>query len=334
MKSMTKTLALGKLLRHTAEKQPQTAFSRLADDLATSQEFGAKELDRRAERHTKLWLGSGLGEGGRVGMIAVPDPEIIASIVGATRAGLEVALLSPSLGAPEIAVNAGLACIQALAGPAEFAGLDYARRLAEARAATPGAIWLMLWEPDRPRLFRLDNGQPTESAATPEEGEAGLAVISGSRLRPLSGPSLNAIAGDIGDAMGLSPGATIISLVSPATPAGLAAGVHAPLIAGAKLVWQAPFSAMRLDAALTGSARPHLVAPGAIAADLGRAGLLRMDRLASLTLIVSSAEPTPYFDADLDPDRVFLLNACLAGPSPLLRLAGDSISYAGEDDLG
>jgi len=332
LKSTAKALSLGKLLLHTAEKRPWVAFSRRADDILVGPEYDAAELERRAESHTKLWLASGLGEGDRVGIVAVPEPEIVAAIVGAVRAGLEVVLFPTSLGAPEIAATAGLAKALALAGPAEFAGLDLAKRLSEARAAA-AMTWLMLWERERPRLFRLDNGQPTESAPAPEEGEAGLAMISGSRLMALDGPSLSAVAGDLADAMELQAGSTILSLVSPATAAGLVAGTHTPLIAGAKLVWLTPFSAKQLDAALTDYARAHLVAPGAVAAQLGRAGLLSQGRLASLTLIVAEGDPTPYFDTDLDADRVFLLDSGLTGPTPLSRLSGEPMSYAEDEDL-
>jgi len=139
--STRKTLPLGKLLRHAAENQPRAVFSRRADDILAPQEFSATELERRAERHTKLWRAAGLGEYARVGLVAVPEPETVSAMVGAMRAGLEVTLFSPSLGAPEIAATAGLARVLALAGPAEFAGLDYAKRLSEARAATPVATW-------------------------------------------------------------------------------------------------------------------------------------------------------------------------------------------------
>jgi len=332
VKSKSRALPLGQLLRLTAEKHPQVAFRRHADDSLERREFAAAEIERRAERHTELWLASGLGESARVGMVAAPEPEIVAAIVGAVRAGLEVVLLSPSLAAPQIAATSALVRAQALAGPAEFAGLDYAKRLAEARAATPAMSWLMLWEPDRPRLFRLDNGQPIESAPPLEEGEAGLAVISGSRLKALHAPCLNAAAADMMDAMGLAPGETILSLVSPASPAGLAAGIHAPLVSGAKLTWQAPFSAMRLDEELSVRPRAHLVAPAVIAAGLGRAGLLSPYRLASLTLIVSEGDPMPYFDTDLEPDRVFLLDSDLNGPWPLSRFSGDPLSDREDED--
>jgi len=326
-------LPLGKLLRRVAENPSQVTFARRADDLQEGREFTATELERRSESHTKLWLASGLCEGDRVGMLAVPEPETIAAIVGATRAGLEVALFSPSLGAPEIAAHSGLANAFALAGPSDFAGLDYAKRLAEARAAAGAMNWLMLWETDRPRLFRLDNGQPTESTPPPKEGEAGLAMICGSRLAALDGPLLHAAAGEWSDALKLHPGATIVSLVSPATPAGLAAGVYAPLVSDARLIWQAPFSARRLDEALSDSAGIHLVAPAAIAALLGQARLLSSGRLASLTLIVSASDPTPYFDTDLEPDRVFLLDASLTVPAPLSRFSDDPMCYADGEDL-
>jgi acyl-coenzyme A synthetase/AMP-(fatty) acid ligase len=326
-------MSLGNLLHQAAEKLPGVAFSRSADDLLIGPNFSAAELERRAECHAKLWLASGPGQGDRVGVVAVPEPEIVAALVGAVRAGLEVVLFSPSLGAPEIAATSGLARALALAGPSEFAGLDYAKRLSEARAAA-AMNWLMLWEADRPRLFRLDNGQPTESALAPAQGEAGLTVLRGSRIVALDGPGLNAVAGDMIEALALQLGETLISLVSPATPAGLAAGIHVPLLSGAKLIWQAPFSAKRLDEALTASGRAHLVAPGSIVAALGPAGLLSRDRLASLTLIVSQGDPTPFFDTDLDPDQVFLLDSCLSGPLPLSRFSGDPMTYAEDEDLG
>ena len=69
-----------------------------------------------------------------------------------------------------------------------------------------------------------------------------------------------------------------------------------------------------------------------IAAELARAGLLAPDLVDSLTLIVSERAPPPLFDADIDHDRVFFLEARLGGDTPFTRLSADFAAEAG--DLG
>ncbi len=323
MKSNKSTHRLGELLRHAANSLPNTRFSRRGDEASGLVEMRVVELEQRAERHKCLWRAAGLGEGARVGMIATPEPEIVAAIVGAVRAGIEVVLLSPSLEAPEIAATAGLARAPALAGPADFAGIDFAKRLSEARGASGAVAWLMLWEADRPRLFRLDNAQPFETSGRDDEAEAGLAAALDNGVQALDGQRLRRVAGEFAEALGLDSGSDIVSLVSPATPAGLVVSVHAPLATGAKLTWQAPFSAIELERAMKDGAPAHLVAPASIAGELGRAGLLAPELLGSLTLIVSERSPPPLFDSDVDYDRVFFLEAGLGGNAPFTRLSPD-----------
>lgn len=331
MKSTTNSLPLGELLRRSAAKLPNTPFLRLGDDVPQGVELRTAELDRRADSHMNLWLAAGLGEGARVGMIATPEPEIIAAIVGAARAGVEVVLMSPGLDAPQIAARAGLARAPALAGPAEFAGVDYAKRLSEARGAAGAVAWLMLWEADRPRFFRLDNAQPNGAQVSAEHTEAGLAIATENGVQALQSLVLRARAGDYVDALGIGADDKIVSLVSPATPAGLVVSAHAPLITGARLVWQAPFSAALLQQTLSENGPTHLVAPAGVAAELARAGLLASDNLSSLTLVVPEKSRPPIFDADIDAERVFFLEARLQGPRPLTRLATDT--DAGGEEL-
>jgi acyl-CoA synthetase (AMP-forming)/AMP-acid ligase II len=324
VKSLSNGEPLGMLLRRAATSNPDNLFVRRGDESCGSVEVRTAELDQRADRHRSLWRAAGLGEGARVGLIATPEPEIIAAVAGAVRAGVEVVLLSPSLEAPAIAASAGLARALALAGPAEFAGVDYAKRLAEARAAAGAVTWLMLWELDRPRLFRLDNAQPSETAYAEDPREAGLAVAVESSIHVLDSFSLYAVAGEFARALGLTQTSRIVSLVSPASPAGLIVSAHAPLATGAKLIWQAPFSANVLDELIRDPEPAHLVAPASIARQLSRAGLLDPELLASLTLVVSDKSPPPIFDTDLDEDRVFFLSSQLGGARPFSPLSADA----------
>jgi len=319
LKSTTNTLSLGALLQLSAAQEAKISFMRCGADAPAP--LNSAELEQRADRHHKLWLAAGLSEGARVAMIATPEPETLAAIVGATRAGVEVVLLSPALSAPEIAASLGLTRASALTGPAEFAGVDFARRLSEARAAAGAVSWLMLWEVDRPRLFRPDNMQGNAPVSAADRSEAGLAVANETGAQPLSNLGLRARAGDFIEALGVRRNDTIVSLVSPATPAGLVVSAHAPLVAGASLVWQAPFSATALERALAEAGSAHLVAPAAIADELARSELLASSQLATLTLIVAETARLPLFEADIDDERVFFLQAQLSGPTPLTRLA-------------
>jgi len=92
---------------------------------------------------------------------------------------------------------------------------------------------------------------------------------------------------------GLSEGQAIVSTISLASEAGLVGGAFAPLIGGAHMIWQAPFSARDFLEALETSAPAHLFAPAAVASELADAGILAADRLASLTLTAPDDEPAP-----------------------------------------
>jgi len=154
-----------------------------------------------------------------------------------------------------------------------------------------------------------------------DRSEAGLAVATETGAHALSSLGLRARAGDFVEALGVRRNDTIVSLVSPATPAGLIVSAHAPLATGAGLVWQAPFSAAALERTLAEAGCAHLVAPAAIAGELARSELLASEQLATLTLIVAENARLPMFEADIDDERVFFLQALLSGPTPLTRLA-------------
>ncbi len=278
------------------------------------------ELDERADRCAAQWMAANLGEGARAVVIATAEPEALAAIVGATRAGIEVALASPGLAPTELAAGAREAAARALAGPVEFGGLDVGGRLAETAALTPQPLRLATWGGSQEGALRLDGAAPAAAGADTGGDEAGLALLGASGVRRLDGASLTAVAVNYVKAAGLGPGATVVSLISLASVGGLMCGAFAPLLSGADLIWQTPFSALRFAEMLTERGPAHLVAPGAVIVDIGRSGLLTPERVASLTMNVTD-DFDPLFDHDLELERVFLIEATRDGAARFTSLA-------------
>ena len=314
------TNSLSKWLRNAAALRPDATFARQGSSALDRRWMTVEELDARADRHAAHWTRAQLGEGARIAMLAPADPETIAAIAGATRAGLEVWLAPPGIEAQELADGAREAGALALSAPVEFAGLNYAQRLGEAAVLTPLAVRRALWGGERHGAIRLDAVVAIAPGHERLGGEGTLALLGQARTLTLEASMLQAAAGDFARAARLQPGGTVLSLVSLASVGGLVCGAIAPLMSGAEVLWQSPFSALGFTKALAERAPAHLIAPSGIVADLGRAGVLTPERVASLTL-VATGDFDPMFDHDLEPDQVLILEAEPWGATRLTRLS-------------
>lgn len=311
---------LSRSLRSAAALRPAATFARLGPEGDDPQTMTLEDIDSTADRHAAHWRLADLGEGARAIVVATPEPRALAAIVGATRAGLEVSLAAPGLDAQGLADGARDAGALALAGPCDFAGLDFAARLTEASSLAPLAVRLGIWGGAALGAIRLDSPPHTMLDRDHAGREAAIALLGEPRTRPLDVAALATAAVSYIEAAGLGPGSTVLSLVSLASVGGLVCGALAPLGSGALMLWQAPFSTQRFAEALLEHAPVHLVAPGAVVGDLGRSGLLSPERVATLTLLVHG-DFDPIFDHDLEPERVFLMETEAWGAARLTALS-------------
>jgi len=318
---------LSRSLRCAAALRPDTVFARIGLDEYDQSAMTTGELEARANRHAAHWRAADLGEGARVVVVATPEPEALAAIVGAIRAGLEVSLAAPGLDAQGLAEGARDAGALALAGPGDFAGLDFAERLTAAAALTPLAVRLAVWGGAPLGAIRFDSTPASGFDSDAPDVEPSVGLLGQPRTHALDPVALAASADKYIRAAGLTSGATVLSLVSLSSVGGLVCGALAPLASGASTLWQAPFSTLRFAKALLEHAPVHLVAPGAVVSELGRSGLLSPERVATLTLLVYG-DFDPIFDHDLEPERVFLLETETTGAArltPLSKAFGETL---------
>lgn len=320
----TGATSLSELLRAASALRPETILARVgADDADAADASRAGPLDALADHYAARLRETRAPAGARILLLGAPEPRALAAMVGALRAGLELILAPPTLDAATLAAAADRFGASALAGPTDMAGLRIAERLFEAGARAEGIRWIAVHGAGAAGAVCLDRALAEEFSPPPGAANEVVTLID-ARLdsRPFSFDGAVALARDHAQRARLRPGEAIVSLVSLGAPGGLICGAFAPLLAGAHMIWQAPFSARRLLAALEASAPAHLFAPAGVARDLGAAGLLDRARLASLTLVAADAAPAADFTHDLDPDRVMTLRAA-PGEPPRIEPRGD-----------
>jgi hypothetical protein len=236
----------------------------------------------------------------------------LATIVGALRAGFDVALAAPALDAASIAAAAAACSASVLAGPAAFAELRTGERLFEAAALLDSISLVALHGAGEAGALALDAPREDDAPNAASTREPELLVVDivdvAPGCRAVSQERTREVAREFTARAGLAEGEAIVSTISLASEAGLVAGAFAPLIGGAHLIWQAPFAARRFLETLE-TARAHLFAPAGVASDLAAAGILTAERLSSLTLVAADETPAPRFAHGVDPARVFVLRS-------------------------
>jgi acyl-CoA synthetase (AMP-forming)/AMP-acid ligase II len=319
--------ALSELLRAAAATRPDAIFARIgggASDAPAALRVGA--LDALADHYAARLLETELPQGTRLLLLSAPEPRTLSTIVGALRAGFDVALAAPALDAASIAAAAEACGASVLAGPAAFAELQTGQRLFEAAALLDSISLVALHGAGEAGALALDAPREDDAPMAASTREPELLVVdivdAAPKLRSASQERTREVAREFLARAGLREGEAIVSTISLGSEAGLVGGAFAPLLGGAHLIWQAPFAARRFLETLE-TARAHLFAPAGVASDLGAAGILTADRLSSLTLVAADDVPAPRFAHGVDPARVFVLRG---GAHSGLRLEGIATS--------
>lgn len=292
---------LDALLATAARQSPDTVV--LVDDDAG---VTAAVLARRTRVLAERFRLSGLRRGERLLVVAAAQVQTIVAIAAAVRAGLEPALVRPGLDAVDLAAHAGAAQAAALIGPAFYGeALDETYLSAAALAGTVRLIATHGAEPIDGALdisaAALDaSPEPSGDADVDLNGEPALEMpLIATFAGPASAPRLvsHRQATLFADALSLveqarvNPTRCILSLLPPASRAGLVAGPFAALVGASELVMHGPFVAKTFLARLDAAPGTHLVAPVAVGATLAAEDFAA--RLSSLILV------SRYDDAEM-----------------------------------
>jgi acyl-CoA synthetase (AMP-forming)/AMP-acid ligase II len=224
------------------------------------------DLDQLADHHAARWREALAPDGAGVALIVAPTARSFAAIVGATRAGLALSLAPPEFETAELSAAVVSSNASIVAGPTEFAGISILERLRQvgidheriALVGTHGGRAAGIFELDGPR--ESDGIYPPRYAFAPlrfASGDGAVALLEEDEL-------IDAAAAIVSRAR-IAPGDTIVTTLSCASAAGLAAGPLAALAGGASLVFHAPFEARGFLAALEAAAPAHVVIPEALA---------------------------------------------------------------------
>jgi len=273
--------------------------------------LSARALDALADHYGARLAEAGMAPGETILLAGAPLPRNLALIVGALRAGLHVALAAPDLDAGEIAHAATACAAQALAGPARFAGAPLLDALLASAAQAPGVRLVAAFGEDASGVVGLDARLETDGPAAAAQANGVIITFANSDGRLVAEPHAQAEiirAAQYFVALAqISAGQTLFSTLSPTSLAGLISGPLAALLAAARLVWHAPFSAAAFLRDLDLAAPAHLIVPAAIGADLAAADVLTRARIASLTLAGAKAGRPQHFGDALENSPIVVI---------------------------
>ena len=315
----------GALLREAARNFPRATLSPERTSFAG--------LDSLADHYAARWREALIRLGDSAIAVTAPTAQSVASLVGALRAGLALALSPPEIRARELDAAIVAADATLLVGPLRFAGLSIGDLMSRVAFDQERVSMVALHDGSLPGVLALDEPRENYSIYEPRSADAQI------RLAPMrDGPSARFDEGELIDAARtivraarIAPGDAILTTLSCASAAGLAAGPLAALVSGARLNFHAPFDTRAFVAALDAAAPVHLVVPEAIAPALEAAGLLNHGRIASLILSCASEPEAPAFDEALGDAPVLYVSA---GPWGGVRVEVAPHSVAPDDDNG
>jgi non-ribosomal peptide synthetase component F len=288
-----------RLLEGAARLRPDAPC--LVDGATT---WSADEVASAAEAFADSLRDLGLAPRQRIVLMPPADARGLIALFGAGKAGLDIALTPLDVDARKLGAYARAVGARALIGPAHFAGMDLSQRLFEAAAAADGVQIVATFGPDaidgavHLDPVTLSRGAARTSARGP--GSAGaLIALSRKRGEPrlLAQSAVVAAAFDFVTTLGARRDAPILSLLQPASFAGLVAGPAAALLSGAALHLCAPWRDESLRALVGSGERRHVVAPaaiGALVADMFGASLASLS-LATRRDGLPGAAPDPLF---------------------------------------
>jgi hypothetical protein len=277
---------LDSLLSGGARMRPQRiALSDGALDAPSALTFA--DLDAFVSRTAAAWQVLGMQEGERVLIVSGARVAPLIALLGALRAGLDVALLPDGCDANALAqaaqaIGAVALCAEPEAGAHAFA------RLLEAGFQTETVRVLAGLDAEADGIAPLNkiaqNCAPFNRPPGLRKGDIitfddeGLPCFHSQR-------TLAAAALDFITRAGILARSPILSTLAPTRFAGLIAGPLAALVSGAPLVLHGPFNAAALINLVDELGPSHLIAPGALLAPLALSGLLGGPRLTSITLL-------------------------------------------------
>jgi acyl-CoA synthetase (AMP-forming)/AMP-acid ligase II len=286
-------------------------------------------LDALSDHDAARWREAEAPYGGRVALIAVPTARSFAAIVGALRAGLAVALAPPEIEPAELDAAVVAARCAILAGPAYFADLEIGELLVEV-ATEQDRIALVATHGGRASgILPLDGARETATVYETRSAAADLRIVAGPNEAPArfhESELIDAASAIVSKAR-IRPGDTILSMLSCASAAGLAAGPLAALTAGARLILHAPFDSRRFVAALEDAAPVHLVVPEAFAETLQESSLLDIRRTASLIVSCIDGFAAPALTLAPAPAETVLIRLPLSGGIRVETATEESLAF-------
>jgi acyl-CoA synthetase (AMP-forming)/AMP-acid ligase II len=250
--------------------------------------WSAREVVAAADAFAASLRELGLSARDRIVLVPPADARGLIALFGAGKAGLDIALAPLDVDARKLGAYARAVSARAVIGPAHFAEMDVSQRLFEAAAAADGVQIVATFGPEaidgavHLDPVTLSRGATVAAARGPERAGA-LILLSRTRGEPraLSQSAVVAAAYDFVATLGARRDAPMLSLMQPASFAGLVAGPVAALLAGATLHLCAPWREDSLKAMVATGQRRHVATPaalGSLVAELFGASL------ASLTL--------------------------------------------------
>jgi acyl-CoA synthetase (AMP-forming)/AMP-acid ligase II len=232
-----------------------------------------------------------LAPGERILIIAGARAACIVATIAALAAGIEPLLVPVDIDGGQLAEIAKSAGCVAIAGPTSYGPLNLEETMFEAAASSETIRFVATLGPGAAddAIDLAPERLPSDGAQTPLVAEIRPRIGTlGSQKAPVfhEQSTLLAAALDLVGTAEIAAGSQILSMLSPASFAGLATGPVASLLSGAPLTLFGPFDAAGFIALLDRIGANHCVFPAAILPDLERAGLLRRDALASAIAIV------------------------------------------------
>ena len=240
----------------------------------------AEIVQRAAQLVAHLKLGN-LQHGERVLIVAGAQAEALVAIVAVLRAGLEPVVAGCGVNPLELATAAQVCNAVALIGPSHYGPQDLGDLYLSAAALADTVRGILTQGPELVdgavdvSFAALDALPMRDEADAPEREMPTIVTLAGPRLAPRlvthRQAALFADALALVERAGINPTRRLVSLLPPASLAGLVAGPFAAFIGASRLVLHGPFAAKRFlahcdDAGSESESGFHLVAP----AEIGR----------------------------------------------------------------
>ncbi len=310
-------------LRAAAEAHPDATMS--------PERLRFAELDALADHYAARWREALPPVGTSAALVVAPTAQSFAAIVGALRAGLALSLAPPEIEARDLDAAIVAANASILAGPAAFAGISVLDLLCEV-AADQERIALVGSHGGRMSgALALDGARESVEAYPARSAFAAIRFVADEdHFAGFGENELVDAAASIARLAGIAPGDAILTTISCASAAGLAAGPLAALAAGARLVFHAPFDSRGFLAEVEAACPVHLVIPEALAPALEVAGALSKGRFSSLILSCAGGPPAPVFAAASDGLPTVFVSAPAWGSVRIEVVTADGGAAGGE----